>query len=190
MNTPASFQVLGICGSLRQKSYNMMALKTAGELMPPGLKLRITSIAELPIYNFDVQEKGFPAPVTRLRDEILAADALFFASPEYNWTIGAPLKNAIDWMSRFQPVPFLNKPAAVLSASGGPLGGSRGQYDLRRSLAGLGVQWLAKPEIFIGMAHSKFGTDGKLNDEPTRKIMTDQVVAFEDWIKRMKRAFT
>lgn len=182
-------KILGICGSLRQKSYNLAALKTAGELMPAGMKLQITGIAELPIYNFDIQEKGFPASVTKLRDEILAADALLFASPEYNWSVGAPLKNAIDWMSRFQPVPFANKPAAVLSASGGPLGGSRGQYDLRRILSGLGVQWLAKPEIFIGMAQSKFGPDGKLTDEPTRKIMTEQMVAFQDWIARMKRAF-
>jgi len=189
VNTQATFQILGICGSLRQKSFNMAALKVAGELMPPGLKLRITGIGDLPIYNFDVQEKGFPASVTKLRDEILAADALLFASPEYNWSVGAPLKNAIDWMSRFQPQPFNNKPAAVLSATGGPLGGARGQYDLRRILDGLGVHWLAKPEIFIGMAQTKFGTDDKLNDEPTRKIMTDQMLAFEDWIKRMKRAF-
>jgi chromate reductase len=188
VNTPASFQVLGICGSLRQKSYNMVALRTAGELMPPGLKLRITSIAELPIYNFDVQEKGFPASVTMLRDEILAADALLFASPEYNWSVGAPLKNAIDWMSRFQPPPFQNKPAALFSATTGPMGGSRGQYDLRRILAGLGVHWLAKPEVFIGMAAGKFA-DGKLTDETTRKFLADQMIAFEDWIKRMKRAF-
>lgn len=189
MNTPAHFQVLGICGSLRQKSYNMIALRTAGELMPPGLKLRITSIAELPIYNFDVQEKGFPAPATKLREEILAADALLFASPEYNWSVGAPLKNAIDWMSRFQPQPFNNKPAALFSATGGPVGGARGQYDLRRILSGLGVHWLMKPEVFIGMSASKFA-DGKLTDETTRKFLTDQMVAFEDWIKRMKRAFS
>jgi len=166
----------------------MVALRTAGELMPPGLKLRITSIAELPIYNFDVQEKGFPASVTQLRDEILAADALLFASPEYNWSVGAPLKNAIDWMSRFQPPPFQNKPAALFSATTGPMGGSRGQYDLRRILAGLGVHWLAKPEVFIGMAAGKFA-DGKLTDETTRKFLADQMIAFEDWIKRMKRAF-
>lgn len=189
MNTQASFQVLGICGSLRQKSYNMAALKAAGELMPPGLKLRITSIAELPVYNFDVQEKGFPGPVTRLRDEILGADALLFASPEYNWTVGAPLKNAIDWMSRFEPQPFQNKPAAVLSASRGPLGGSRAQYDLRRILSGLGVQWLTRPEVFIGGAPSKFGPDGKLGDETTRKFLSDLMIGLEDWIKRMKRAF-
>ncbi|HEX9192395.1 MAG TPA: NADPH-dependent FMN reductase [Burkholderiales bacterium] len=190
MNTPVTIKILGICGSLRQKSYNMAALKTAGELMPPGMQLGITGIGELPVYNLDVQEKGFPAAATKLRDEILVADALLFASPEYNWSVGAPLKNAIDWMSRFQPQPFMNKPAAVLSATGGPLGGARGQYDLRRILDGLGVHWLAKPEIFIGMAPSKFGPDGKLNDEPTRKIMTEQMRSFQDWIVRMKRAFS
>ena len=188
MNTIATFKVLGICGSLRQKSFNMAALKTAGELMPPGLKLRITSIAELPMYNFDVQEKGFPAPVTKLRDEILAADALLFACPENNWTVPACLKNAIDWMSRFQPQPFQNKPAAVFSATGGPVGGARAQYDLRRILSGLGVMWLARPEVFIGLAASKF-SDGKLTDETTRKFLTDEMTAFEDWIKRMQRAF-
>jgi chromate reductase len=186
VNTP--FKVLGLCGSLRQKSYNLIALKTAGELMPASMKLEITSFIDLPMYNFDEQEKGFPAAATRLRDEVLAADALLFASPEYNWSVGAPLKNVIDWMSRFQPQPFLNKPAAVFSATTGPVGGSRGQYDLRRIMAGLGVHWLAKPEVFIGMAAGKFA-DGKLTDETTRKFLTDEMVAFEDWIKRIKRAF-
>jgi chromate reductase len=166
----------------------MAALRAAGELMPPGLKLRITGIGELPIYNFDVQEKGFPPPATRLRDEILAADALLFASPEYNWSVGAPLKNAIDWMSRFQPQPFNNKPAAVFSCTTGPVGGSRGQYHLRPILSQLGVHWLVKPEVFIGMAAGKF-TDGKLTDETTRKFLVDEMVAFEDWIRRIKRAF-
>ena len=184
MSTP--FKVLGLCGSLRQKSYNLIALKTAGELMPAGMKLEITRYDDLPIYNFDAQEKGWPAAATRLRDEILAVDALLFASPEYNWSVGAPLKNVIDWMSRFQPQPFANKPAALFSATTGPVGGARGQYDLRRILAGLAVHWLAKPEVFIGMAAGKF-TDGKLTDETTRKFLTDQMVAFEDWIKRVKR---
>jgi chromate reductase len=186
VNTPAHLQVLGICGSLRQKSYNMAALRAAGELMPPGLELRITSIAELPIYNFDVQEKGFPAPTTKLRDEILAADALLFASPEYNWSVGAPLKNSIDWMSRFQPQPFNNKPAAVFSCTTGLVGGSRGQYHLRPILSQLGVHWLVKPEVFIGMSASKFA-DGKLTDETTRKFLSEQMLALEDWIKRVKR---
>ena len=92
-------------------------------------------------------------------------------------------------MSRFQPQPFNNKPAALFSATRGPVGGARGQYDLRRILSGLGVHWLMKPEVFIGMEESKFA-DGKLTDETTRKFLTDQMVAFEDWIKRMKRAFS
>jgi chromate reductase, NAD(P)H dehydrogenase (quinone) len=182
-------RVLGICGSLRQKSFNMMALKLAGELMPAGLKLEIATYADLPVYNADTHQQAFPAAATKLRDEILAADALLFASPEYNWSVGAPLKNLIDWMSRFQPQPFLNKPAAVLSATTGPVGGARGQYDLRRMLSGLGVHWLVKPEVFIGMAQNKFGPDGKLADEPTRKIIAEQMLALEDWTRRMKRAF-
>jgi chromate reductase, NAD(P)H dehydrogenase (quinone) len=186
VSTP--FKVLGFCGSLRQKSYNMIALKTAGELMPAGMKLEITRFDDLPIYNFDIQEKGFPAAASRLRDEVLAADALLFASPEFNWSVGAPLKNVIDWLSRFQPQPFNNKPAALFSCTTGPLGGSRGQYDLRRILVQLGVHWLVKPEVFIGNSASKF-TDGKLSDETTRKFLSDQMIAFEDWIKRMKRAF-
>jgi len=180
------FKVLGFCGSLKQKSYNMIALKTAGELMPAGMRLEITRYDDLPIYNFDVQEKGFPATATRLREEVLAADALLFASPEYNWSVGAPLKNVIDWLSRFQPQPFNNKPAALFSCTTGPVGGARGQYDLRRILVQLGVHWLVKPEVFIGNSASKF-TDGKLTDETTRKFLTDQMIALEDWIKRVKR---
>jgi chromate reductase len=190
MATEQSYNVLGICGSLREKSYNMMALKIAGELMPAGMKLKITAIGDLPLYNFDIQAKGFPAPVDRLRNEVAAADALLFASPEYNWTVSAPLKNVIDWLSRYKPVvPFENKPAAVISATQGPLGGARGQYDLRRILDGLGVHWLRKPEIFIGMAQNKIDAEGKLLDEPTRKIMTEQQAAFRDWIGRVKRTF-
>ncbi len=190
MATEQNYKILGFCGSLRAKSYNMMALKVAGSLMPAGMTMEIASIGDLPLYNMDVQEKGFPAPVTRLRDQVLAADALLFASPEYNWSVSAPLKNVIDWLSRFKPsVPFDNKPAAVISATQGPLGGARGQYDLRRILDGLGVQWLRKPEIFIGMVQNKIDAEGKLVDEPTRKIMTEQMAAFRDWIGRVKRAF-
>lgn len=190
MATEQNYKILGFCGSLRAKSYNMMALKVAGGLMPAGMTMEIARIGDLPLYDFDLQEKGFPAPVTRLRDQVLAADALLFASPEYNWSVSAPLKNVIDWLSRFKPtVPFENKPAAVISATQGPLGGARGQYDLRRILDGLGVQWLRKPEIFIGMVQNKIDAEGKLLDEPTRKIMTEQMAAFRDWIGRVKRAF-
>ncbi len=89
-------------------------------------------------------------------------------------------------MSRFKPQPFDNKPAAVFSCTTGLVGGSRGQYHLRPILSQLGVHWLVKPEVFIGMAAGKFA-DGKLTDETTRKFLSDQMLALEDWIKRVKR---
>jgi chromate reductase len=181
-------RVLGLCGSLREKSYNLSALRAAGELMPAQLQLEIAEIGDLPLYNFDVQAKGFPASVQRLRDQVHAADAVLFASPEFNWSVGAPLKNAIDWLSRFQPQPFVNKPAALLSATTGPVGGVRGQLDLRRIMMGLNVHWLVKPEIFIGMAAGKFDANGKLTDETARKLIAEQMAALHDWIVRMQRA--
>jgi len=115
--------------------------------MPPGLKLRITGIGELPIYNFDVQEKGFPAPATKLRDENPRGGRAALRLPEYNWSVGAPLKNAIDWMSRFQPQPFNNKPAAGSAAP-------RARWEVPGAnttcaqSSQLGVHWLVKPECF------------------------------------------
>jgi len=186
----SNLNILGISGSLRAKSVNLAALKACGEVMPAGMSLKIAALDDLPMYNFDLQEKGWPAAVQLLRDAMAAADGVIFACPEFNWTISAPLKNAIDWLSRFPAgqQPFQNKPIALISATGGPLGGARVQYDARRVMGGLGGMVLGKPEVFIGMAQNKF-VDGKLTDEPTRKFMTDQMVAFQDWIVRMQRAF-
>ena len=120
------------------------------------------------------------------------ADGVLIATPEFNWTIPAPLKNMIDWISRFpaDQQPFYRKPVAMLSATTGPLGGARVQYDLRRSLASLNVLAMGKPEVFINDAHLKFDAAGQLKDEPTLKIMREQMLAFQDWILRMKRAYS
>ena len=177
--------VLGICGSLRAKSCNAYALAAAAELMPPGMTLRIASIAELPLYNQDVQDAGMPQSVTRLRDAIAQADALLIASPEYNFSVTGALKNAVDWLSRTGPQPFKDKPVAILSATAGPLGGARCQYDLRRILGCLEAQVLLRPEVFIGLCQSKFDDAGCLIDAPTRKFIGDQMVAFERWIIRL-----
>jgi chromate reductase len=184
-------KIVGICGSLRAKSFNLSALETAGGLMPEGMSLEIAPLHDLPMYNADLQDKGMPASVQKLRDVMASADGIILAAPEFNWTISAPLKNMIDWISRFPAgqQPFFQRPLAILSATMGPLGGARVQYDLRRSLGSLGVLALAKPEIFINNAHTKFDATGKLTDEATLKIMQEQMVAFQDWIVRMKRAY-
>jgi chromate reductase len=179
-------QILGICGSLRKASLNMAALRACNELLPQGMTLHITSIADLPIFNQDVFDAGIPEPAKRLRAEIAAADGLLFACPEYNFSLTAALKNAIDWASRPPNQSFQDKPAAMFSCAPGPLGGARVQYDLRRILVQLWSYPLPRPEVFIGMAPTKF-TDGKLTDETTRKFLTELLAGFKDWILRMQK---
>ena len=182
----ANFKVLGICGSLRKASLNMAALRACNELLPQGMALQIASIADLPMYNQDVFDAGMPDPVRRLRSEIAAADGLLFASPEYNFSLSAPLKNAIDWASRPPNQAFQDKPCAMFSCTQGPLGGARVQYDLRRMLTQLWAYPLPRPEVFIGNAPSKFA-EGKLTDETTRKFLSELLSGFRDWIVRMQK---
>jgi chromate reductase, NAD(P)H dehydrogenase (quinone) len=178
-------KILGICGSLRKGSLNMAALRACNELLPPGMTLQITSIADIPMYNQDVFDAGMPESVKRIRGEIAAADGILFASPEYNFSVSAPLKNVIDWASRPPNQAFQDKSCAIFSCAVGPLGGARNQYDLRRILTQLWAYPLPRPEVFIGNAPSKF-TDGKLTDDTTRKFLSDLLAGFKDWIARMQ----
>jgi len=179
-------KILGICGSLRKGSLNMAALRACNEVMPEGMTLTIAEIGDIPLYNQDVFDAGLPASVTRFCDQVRAADGLLIASPEYNFSVSAALKNAIDWGSRVPKQVFQEKPVAIFSASGGPLGGARVQYDLRRMLGQLWAHPLPRPEVFIGSAPSKFDAQGKLTDETTRKFLTELLVGFKTWINRMK----
>ncbi len=183
-----SYKILGICGSLRGKSYNRSALLAAGELMPASMQLDVTNYDAIPLYNQDVQDTGIPAAVTKLAEEVRLADALLIASPEYNFSISGVLKNAIDWLSRLPVQPFKDKPVALMSATGGPVGGARHQYELRKVLGSQDALVLTRPEIFIGACHTKFDVSGKLVDEATRKIVSDQMLAFERWIQRLTRS--
>ena len=104
----------------------------------------------MPMFNQDVFDAGMPEPAKRLRAEIAAADGVLIASPEYNFSLSAALKNAIDWASRPPNQSWQDKPVAMFSASGGPLGGARVQYDIRRILGQLWAHVLPRPEVFIG----------------------------------------
>ena len=178
-------KVLGVCGSLRKASFNMAALRACGELMPQGMSMTIARIDDLPIFNQDVFDAGVPEPAKRFRAEVLAADGVLIASPEYNFSLSAALKNAIDWASRPPNQSWQDKPVAVFSCSQGPLGGARVQYDLRRILGQLWAHVLPRPEVFIGGAPGKFA-DGKLTDEATKKFLSDLLAGFKPWIERMR----
>lgn len=183
----STLDIVGLCGSLRSGSINRAALNLAGSLMPQSMQLDIVDWHEIPPFDGDVFAKGYPPAVQALRDRIRRADGLVLATPEYNFSIPGVFKNVIDWLSRGEDQPFAHKPTAILSASPGPLGGARVQYDLRRVLLYVNAMVLTKPEVFIGGAAAKFDAEGQCTDETTRKFVGDQMLAFEKWINEVRR---
>jgi chromate reductase len=179
--------VVSICGSLRKGSYNRMVMNTLPRFAPAGMTIKeVPSFADFPFYNADIQNSsGFPAAVNTLADAIRTADGVIFCTPEYNFSLPGALKNALDWVSRLPNQPFAGKPVAIQSASPGPLGGGRVQYDLRRMMVFLDALTLNKPEIFIGGCAAKFDDKtGELKDEATGKLIAQQLEAFAKFIAR------
>src|SRR5262245_4304752 len=150
--------VITIVGSLRKGSYNAALARQLPKWQPEGMNITASpSWAGFPIYNADDQNTtGFPQDVGVLADAIRKADGVIFVAPEYNYGIPGGLKNAIDWVSRLKDQPFVNKPVAIQSVTGGQLGGGRMQYHLRQACVFLDAIALPRPEVFIGMATSKF----------------------------------
>jgi len=182
-----SLDIVGLCGSLRTASINRAALHLAGAVMPSGMTLDIAEIRGIPFFDGDVMAQGFPAAVTALRERVRKADGVVIATPEYNFSTPGVLKNTLDWLSRGDDQPFAFKPIAILTASPGPLGGARVQYDLRRVMLFMNGQVLAKPEVFIGGAMGKFSPEGECTDATTRQFVSEQMAAFARWIVAVKR---
>ena len=164
-------RILGIVGSLRKGSYNRYALQAAQALVPDGSVLELMELHDIPVFNQD-NELAPPAAVIEFKRRILAADAILFATPEFNYSLAGVLKNAIDWASRpYGESAWLGKPAAVMGASVGSLGTARAQYHLRQILVTLNMPVVNQPEVMIGNAEQRFDQDGKLTDEPTRQFI-------------------
>jgi chromate reductase, NAD(P)H dehydrogenase (quinone) len=180
-----TLNVVSICGSLRKGSYNRIVMNALQGYAPEGMRIaEAPSYAEFPLYNADIQNSsGFPAPVQTLAEAIRAAAGVIFVSPEYNYGVPGPLKNAIDWVSRLPNQPFANKPIALISASAGILGGGRMQYDLRRSMIFLDAWTMNKPEIFIGNVSQKIDEKtGHIKDEQAIGFIKQQLAAFAKFI--------
>jgi len=187
MSDPGSVSVLAICGSLRQGSYNMAALRAAIGLKPAGMTITVADISQIPLYNEDVRQQGFPPSVETLRRQIAAADALLFGCPEYNYSMTGVLKNAIDWASRPPDQPFAGKPCAIIGAAAGMAGSARAQYDLRRSCVFLDMHPLNKPEVLIGQAQSKFDGQGNLTDEAAKGFIRDLMANLAAWARQFAK---
>ncbi|MBF7054984.1 NAD(P)H-dependent oxidoreductase [Halomonas sp. KAO] len=181
-----TLKVLAISGSLRKDSYNTAALHAARDAAPADISIEFADLSRIPLYDQDQRDENVPAAVTRLVEQVKEADALLFATPEYNYSMSGVLKNAIDWVSREQPQPFAGKPAAIMSASMSLLGGVRAQYDLRRSMVFLDMHCVNKPEVMIASAHERFDAEGRLTDETTREFIAKLVTALGDWTRQLQ----
>jgi chromate reductase, NAD(P)H dehydrogenase (quinone) len=167
-------RVLGIAGSLRSGSHNLQLLRAAGELLPEDVELEIwDGLKAVPPYDEDDDVLPAPARVAALRDAIAGADAVLFATPEYNSSIPGVLKNAIDWVSRpLATNPLRNKPVAVIGASSGMFGAVWAQAELRKVLAACGSRVL-EVEVPVGHAATRFDDDGNLVDETVRSRLAE-----------------
>ncbi|HTZ86540.1 MAG TPA: NAD(P)H-dependent oxidoreductase [Solirubrobacteraceae bacterium] len=155
-------RVLGVAGSLRSDSHNQRLLRVAAGLLAPEAEfVEFTGLKAIP--PFDEDDEGAPGEaVQRWREEIERADALLFATPEYNHSIPGALKNAIDWASRpFATAALRNKPAAVIGASTGMFGAVWAQAELRKSLAAAGARVIDR-ELPVPDAENAFSEDGSL----------------------------
>jgi chromate reductase len=180
-------RLLGISGSLRKQSLNTAALHAAAQLLPEAVSMEIFDLSSIPIYNDDVREQGFPGPVQRFRDKIASADAVLIATPEYNYSIPGPLKNAIDWASRPPSQPFDGKPIAIMGASPGGIGTARSQYHLRQVFVFLNGMLLNRPEVMIASAHTKFDAEGNLVDDAAKEHIRKQLAALVEWTRRLRK---
>jgi chromate reductase len=164
-----------------------MLMRLAESLLPASMRLQVAEWRDVPVFDADVLAVGLPPLVVALREQLRKADGLLIVTPEYNFSVPGGLKNVIDWLSRGEDQPFAGKPVAMLSASAGPLGGARVQYDLRKVMLFVNAMTLVKPEVFVGNAASKFNAEGQCTDETTRKFVGAQMAAFEAWIGAVKR---
>lgn len=168
-------ELLGLCGSLRAASSSMALMRTLTERLSPKARLEVAEIATVPHYNADID--GGPQ-VARLIEQIGAADGLVFITPEYNYSVPGVLKNAIDWASRpaYQSV-FKDKPALVITVSGGALGGARAQGHLKYILNGMLAVPHVGQEIVVAHANAKV-EDGRFTDETTLGFVQAELDAF------------
>ena len=181
----ATLDVAALVGSLRKESLTRKIVLALREVAPPNLKLRLVEIGDLPLYDPDLDEGTPPAPWARLRDEVRPADALLFATPEYNRSIPGPLKNALDVGSRpYGQSVWDAKPGAVISVSPGALGAFGANHHLRQSLVFLNVPVMQQPEAYVGGAAQMFDSEGRLTKDDTGKFLAQFMARFANWIER------
>ena len=180
--------VLAFAGSLRQDSYNKALLRVAQENLPSGMTMEIFDLAPLPFFNADVERIATPDPVLAFRERMKAADALLISTPEYNYSIPAVLKNALDWASRRGPdaqAPLDDLPVAIMGA-GGRFGTIRAQDHLRDILLHNRNFVVPSPQVMIATAYKEFADDGTLTNERYQQQIAQLLSNLQQWTVRLK----
>jgi len=175
-----NYQFVAISGSLRKESYNTKVLKVAQKIAPKHIVIEQLSIADIPIYNFDLFQKVRPDQVEKLSNAIKTADALIIFTPEYNYSIPGVLKNTIDFLSKHPDKPFNKKVVGIISASPSLLGGVRAQYHLRQILVAVNAMVMNVPEVVVTEVDKKFDKDGNMTDEKTTAFIKKFIDALAD----------
>lgn len=171
-------QLAGISGSLRKDSFNTRLLQNVKDLLPENVRINILSIADIPLYNADLDlpaASARPAPVQSFRDQLAEADGLIIVSPEYNFSIPGGLKNAIDWASRGKDSPLLKKPVALMGATPGLWGTVRMQLAFFPIFQFMDMKVVQQPEVLLAKAEEKFDKNGKLTDQTSVKVIRQKI---------------
>jgi chromate reductase len=187
----ANYKIAILVGSLRKDSINRKVARSICALRGDNLDCSMVEIGDLPLYNQEYDEPGnTPEQYTRFRDEVRDADGVLFVTPEYNRSVPGVLKNAIDIGSRpYGQSVFDKKPAAIVTASPGAIGGFGANHHLRQSCVFLNMPVMAQPEAYLGhVSDDSFDADGNLKDGPFKDVVTKLAHAFHDWVHTILRA--
>ncbi|MCG8709980.1 NAD(P)H-dependent oxidoreductase [Brenneria sp. 4F2] len=177
-----TIRLVGIAGSLREKSTNKGLLRAAQSTLPENVSLDIVNLNDVPFYNADIAQQ--PDSVKAIIQQVKKADGLVLACTEYNYSIAPALKNILDWLSRDEdPKLLAGKPVAIMG-SGGGMGTSRAQYHLRQVCVFLDLRPLNKPEVFSNAYSGSFDVDGNLIDDKLKGLISQQISALAGAISR------
>ncbi len=178
----AKYKVAIIVGSLRKDSMNLKLGKALAKLGQDKFEVTFPAIGDLPLFNQDL-EANFPEAALRLKNDISAADAVLFVTPEYNRSMPGPLKNAIDWCSRpYGKNSFAGKPAAICGASPGAIGTACSQSSLKPTLNYLDIALMGQPELYLHFTDGLIDSEGNVANENTKKFLQKFVDSFAAWV--------
>lgn len=179
----SKFKVAVFVGSLRKDSYNLKLAKAIAKLGSARFDVNFVQYGDLPLFSQDL-EASVPAPVTRMKGEIAAADAVLFVTPEYNRGMPGPLKNAIDWASRpYGKNSFAGKPGGLCGASPGAIGSAAAQSNLKPVLSYLDISLMGQPELYFQFKEGAIDADGNIASDDTRKFLQGWADKYAAWVE-------